>query len=253
MLNNNDFFLLNEIVKKDFTIKYKGSSIGIFWSVLKPLLIMILLTMIFSTLFSNKIENYPVYFLSGKCIYDFFSFATNYSTRVIKNNKNILKSTSAPKHIFVLGSVISEFINFLITIIILIVVMIVTDSTFHPTIPLAIIPIISLLMTIIGIGLILSLVCIYYTDIEHLWGVITMLTMYASAIFYPMDIIPQPYHNIMVLNPIFWIIDQFRSLAIYGIVPNTLYIINSLLISSIILVFGIIIFKKFEQKVAMKF
>ena len=214
---------------------------------------MILLTIIFSTLFGQRIENYPVYFLSGKCIYDFFTAATNLSVGTIKRNQNILKSTSAPKHIFVLGSIFSEFLNFIITLIILVFVMIVTKAPFYLTIPFAIIPIISLLMLIIGIGLVLSIICVYYTDVQHLWSVVVLMGMYASGIFYPMDIIPEPYHSYMILNPIFWIIDQFRDFAIFGVIPNLLYMINSLLLSSIILVFGIIVFKKYEQRVTMKF
>ena len=144
MLNKNGIFLLEEIIKKDFAAKYKDSVLGILWSVLKPLFIMVLLTIIFSTIFGNQIENYPVYFLSGKCIYDFFTAATSISVTTIKRNKNILKSTSAPKHIFVLGSILSEFMNFIITLIILVFVMIATHAPFHITIPLAIIPLISL-------------------------------------------------------------------------------------------------------------
>lgn len=253
MINKDRLFLLEETIKKNFAAKYKDSVLGIFWSVLKPLLIMVLLTIIFSTLFGNRVDNYPVYFLSGKCIYDFFSAATNLSMNSIKSNQNILKTTAAPKHIFVLGSIISEFLNFIITLIILIAVMIVTNAPFHVTMPLSIIPITSLLIMVTGIGLMLSVFRIYFTDIEHLWSVVILMGMYASAIFYPMDIIPEPYHRYMILNPIFWIIDQFRSLSLYGTIPNTLYLINSILISLIILVFGIIIFKKFEKKVTMKF
>lgn len=253
MVNRNEFFLLEEIVKKNFEAKYKDSVLGIIWSVLKPLLIMILLTIIFSTIFRRMIENYPVYLLSGKCIFDFFTFSTNISVISITSNKNILKSTSAPKQAFVLGGILSEFINFVITLIILLLVMIATRTQFYPTIPLTIIPIISLLMMITGVGLILSVACVYYTDIKHLWGVILTIGVYASAIFYPMDIIPEPFHQYMILNPIFWIIDQFRSLMIYGTIPDILYILNSLMLSAIILVIGIIIFKKYEQKVIMKF
>lgn len=253
-MNNTDrLFLLEEIVKKNFAAKYKDSSLGIFWSVLKPLLVMILLTVIFSTLFKGRIENYPIFLLSGKCIYDFFGAATNVSMNAIKNNQNILKTTSAPKHIFLLGGIISEFLNFLITLVILIAVMIVTKAQFHSTIFLSILPIASLLILITGIGFTLSILRMYFTDISHLWSVILLMGMYASAIFYPMDIIPEPYHSYMILNPIFWIIDQFRSLVIYGIMPNFLYILNSFLISLIMLTIGIIIFKKYEKKVTMKF
>ncbi|WP_405291006.1 ABC transporter permease [Methanobrevibacter sp.] len=254
MSSKNELFLLEEIAKRNFEARYKDSVLGILWSILKPLLIMILLTIIFSTLFANRIENYPVYLLAGKCIYDFFASSTNLSATAIKYNSNIIKNTSSKKYTFVVGGIISEFLNFLITLMILIAVMIFTHAEFHfLTIPLSIIPIISLIMMLIGIGLTLSILCMYYADIQHLWSVIAMIGMYASAIFYPMDIIPEPYHQYLVLNPIFWIIDQFRSLAVYGTIPNITYILNSLLLSAIILVFGIIIFKKFEKQITLKY
>ena len=253
LLNKKDLFLLEEIVKKNFAAKYKESVLGILWSVIKPLLIMVIMTIIFSTLFHNKIENYPIYLLSGKCIFDFFTAGTNVTMMSIKGNKNILTKTSAPKHIFVLGGVISEFINFLITLLILFAVMIVTKSAFHPTIILTVIPIISLVMTITGIGFMLSILNVYYTDIRHLWGVVTLMGVYSSAIFYPMDIIPEPFHQYMILNPIFWIIDQYSALGMYGVIPQMHYILNSLILSLIILVIGIIIFKKFEKRTTLKF
>ena len=253
-IKDNTLFLLEEIVKKNFAAKYKGSVLGILWSVLKPLLVMILLTIIFSTLFRGNIDNYPVYFLSAKCIFDFFSGATNVSMMSLKNNIFILKRTAAPKFVFIVGGIISEFINFIITLIILIFVMIVTKAPFHLfTSIIAIIPIISLIIMISGVGLILSVLCIYFSDIQHLWGVITYMIMYASALFYPMEIIPEPYHKYMILNPVFWVIDQFRHLVLWGTMPNMLNMINLVLLSAIILVLGVIVFKKYEKKLTLKF
>ena len=253
-MNNKNLFLLSEIVKRNFAAKYKDSKLGLLWSFIKPLLIMILLTIIFSTVFGANIENYPVYLLAGKCIYDFFSAGTTISMLSLRNNQNILKKTPAPKYIFVLGSVFSEFINYLITLLILVAVMIVTKSSFYfNTMFFSVIPIVSLLIFMVGLGLILSVFCVYYKDIEHLWGVVTMMGMYACAIFFPMNIIPEPFYSYMILNPLYWIIDQFRLLFVYGTFPNLLNIINSLLFSAIIFVLGIIIFKKYGKKVAMKF
>lgn len=252
-ISKNDIFLLEEIVKRNFASKYKDSVLGILWSLLRPLLMMIILTIIFSTLFNNMIENYPVYLISGRCIYDFFSASINSGMMAIKGNKLILQKSATPKYIFVLGSVISEFINFFITVIILLGVMIVTNTTFYFTImPLSIIPILSLVLMITGLCLILSIVCVYFTDIKHLWSAISLMWMYASAIFYPMDIIPEPYHQFLILNPLYWIIDQFRDLIYLGTLPEFSYIVNSLLLSSIILVVGVIIFKAFEKKTVLR-
>lgn len=255
-MNNakNNLFLLEEIVKKNFSSKYKDSVIGIFWSVLRPLLTMILLTIIFSTIFGKAIVNYPVYFLSARSVFEFFSASTNTAMRSLKSNKNILTRTAAPKYIFVVGSVISEILNLGIKLIILVFVMIATNAPFHfETIPLAIIPILTLTVMVIGMGFVLSIVCVYYTDIQHLWGVVMMMFMYGSALFYPMEIIPEPYHSFMVLNPLYWIITQFRSFAIYGVMPDMLNMFNAIVLALIVFVFGLIVFKKYEKKITMRY
>lgn len=254
LITKSELFLLEEIVKKNFAAKYKDSVLGIFWSVLKPLLLMLILTIAFSTLFTRNIANYPVYILSGKCVFDFFIGAVGLSMNSIKGNQNILQKTAAPKHIFIIGSIISEFINFLITLGILVGVMIATHAPFYFIVmPVAIIPVIAEIFIITGIGLALSIVRVYYTDMQHLWSVITQLLFYATAIFYPMDIIPLKFRKILVLDPIYWFVDQFRCVVIDGAIPDLLYMINLLLISLIILTFGIIVFKKYENKVTMRF
>jgi len=254
LIKKNELFLLEEIIKKNFASKYKDSFLGILWTILSPLLMMALFTIIFSTLFSRNIENFPIYFLCGWCIFMFFNYSTNNSMYALKSNKNILQRTPTPKYIFILGVILSEFLNFIIMMVILVGVMIVTHATFNWfTLPFSIIPIISLLLILVGLGLIFSIACVYYTDIKHLWSVLTLMLMYASAIFYPMDIIPEPYCSYLSLNPLFWVINQFRCFVYLGTFPEFLNMINLFLLSLIIMVLGIIVFKKYENKVTMKF
>ena len=253
-IKKNDIFLLEEIVKKNFSSKYKDSVLGVLWTILSPLLMMALFTIIFSTIFGRNIENFPVYFLCGWCLFQFFNASISSSMNALKGNKSILQRTPAPKYIFVLGGILSEFLNYLIMLILLIVIMFITHATFHfPIIFCSIIPVILLFIMIVGLGLMLSIACVYYTDIKHLWKVISMMFMYASAIFYPMSIIPEPFRGYMMLNPLYWVIDQFRCFVYQGIVPNAINLVNLLLLSLIILIFGIIVFKKYEDKVVTKF
>ena len=253
-INTKDLFLLEEIVKKNFTSKYKDSVLGILWTILNPLLLMALFTIIFSTLFSRNIENYPVYFLCGWCLFQFFNSAVRTAMGALKSNKNILQRTPAPKYIFVLGSIISEFINLLIMFALLICIMIITHAPIYwSLIPFSIIPVFSLIIMIIGLGLMLSVICVYYSDVQYLWNVLSMMLMYASAIFFPMTMVPEPYYSYLILNPLYWGINQFRCFIYHGIIPQTVYIVNLVLLSLIILVIGIIIFKKYENKVTMQF
>ena len=253
-IKKNDLFLLEEIVKKNFSSKYKESVLGVLWTILSPLLMMALFTIVFSTLFSRNIDNYAVYFLCGWCLFTFFSSSISVSMDALRGNKSILQRTPAPKYIFVLGGVLSEFLNFLITLILLLIIMFITHAPFHfPILFCSIIPVILLFVMIVGLGLMLSIACVYYTDIKHLWSVISMMFMYASAIFYPIDIIPEPFRGYMMLNPLYWVIDQFRCFIYRGIVPNGINLINFLLLSLIILICGIIVFKKYEDKIVTKF
>lgn len=252
-MNQKNIFLLEEVVRKNFSAKYKDSILGIVWSVLNPLLMVIVLTIVFSTLLGRGIENYPVYLFSGRCILTFFTAAIGGSMSIFKSNQNILKKTAAPKYIFVLGNIISEFLNFIISLILLIAIMIVTNAPIHfLTIPFSIIPLTILIIMITGFNLIMAVVSVYYTDIKHLWGVISQILFYTSAIFYRMDDIPEPYHQYLILNPIYWIIEQFRDFMVNGTFPNLFNIVNSLILSLIILVIGIIIFKKFENGIIMR-
>ncbi|WP_292812694.1 ABC transporter permease [Methanobrevibacter sp.] len=253
-INKQDLFLLTEIIKKNFSSKYKDSVLGIFWTILSPLLMLMLFTIIFSTIFGRNIGNYPIYFLCGWCTFHFFTSAVGISMTSLKSNKNILQRTPTPKYIFVLGAIISELLNFIIMLMILGIVMVVTHSPFYlPTIFFSIFPIICLFIMLLGLGLMLSIACVYYSDIQHLWTVVSMMLMYASAIFYPMDIIPEPYHQYFILNPLFWVIDQFRCFVYYGNPPQLVYMINLFLLSLIILTIGIIVFKKYEKIITMKF
>ena len=108
-------------------------------------------------------------------------------------------------------------------------------------------------MMITGISLILSVLCVYFSDIQHLWSVAILMLMYASAIFFPMDIIPEPYYHYMILNPVYWVINQFRTFVLYGNIPDILNMINLVLLSLIILISGIIVYKKYEKKLTLKF
>ena len=253
-IKKNDIFLLEEIVKKNFSSKYKGSVLGVMWTILSPLLMMALFTIIFSTIFGRNIENFPVYFLCGWCLFQFFISSISLSMDALKGNKSILQRTPAPKYIFVLGGILSEFLNYLIMLILLVVIMFITNAPFYfPIIFCSIIPVILLFIMIVGLGLMVSIACVYYTDIRHLWSVMSLMLMYSSAIFYPMDIVPEPFRGYLLLNPLYWAIDQFRLFVYHGIAPNPINLINLLLLSFIILICGIIVFKKYEDKIVTKF
>ena len=245
-------FLLKELIKRDLTSKYKDSVLGILWSFFNPLLIMLVFTAIFSMLFGRQIENYPVYFLSGRIIFDFFNAGTKGAMRSIKRNGNLLKKIYVPKYMFSVSTICYEFINFLISFIILFGVMLITGASFHWTIILSVIPMAFLLCLIFGVGLILAVCNTYFTDVGHLYNVFTLLLMYSSALFYPMEIVPPTVQKIFTLNPVYSAISCFRDCISYGVFPNISTLMYLIVFSLTTLGIGICLFKIYEKKLVLE-
>ena len=241
-------FLLYELVKRDIKIKYRRSALGILWSFLNPLLMMIVLTIVFSTFFQRDIPNYPVYLLTGRLIFDFFSGSTRAAMVSIRSNASIMKKVYVPKYIYSLSVIISNFVNFLISLIVLVLVMIATGASFSVFNLAGILTIIPLFILTLGVGLILATVTVFFRDIEYLYGVFMTLFMYGCAIFYPISIVPSQFLPFFLANPVYSAISSFRDSILYGQLPAIgpfLYLSTFALVSLII---GVIIFYKYQNK-----
>ena len=213
-------FLLTELIKRDISGKYKDSTLGLFWSFLNPLLSMIVLTMVFSLIFANTIENFPVYLLSGKLVFDLFA----------------------------VGIVCSEFINFLISLVVLVAVMIFTGAPFHFALIYSPIPLFFLLVLTMGVGLILATATTFFTDIKYLYGVLVMLLSFMTPLFYPIDIIPQQFLFAYKLNPLYSAVECFRNIILGGTFPDTWPFVFLIVTSIISLVIGVYVFFKYQDK-----
>ncbi|EHJ02137.1 ABC-2 type transporter [Clostridium sp. DL-VIII] len=240
--------LLWEFVKKDIKLKYRNSVLGIFWSMINPLLVMIVLTFIFSDLFKNKIPNFPVYILSGKLLYDFFSLSTNQCLTSITGKSSLIKKIYVPKYLYPLSRVISSFIMFIISFAPLITIMIIMNVPLNKITPLAIYPLISLFFTALGIGLFLATVNVFFRDMEHLYSVVLLMIMYMSAIFYSADIIPKNYIVILRFNPIFPLISVFRDCILYGKITTSDNWILCAIYPVVAMIIGLIAFYKNQDK-----
>ena len=245
-------FLLKQLVKRDLTSKYKDSVLGIIWSFINPLCVMLIFTAIFSVLFKYQIKNFPVYFLTGRLIYDFFIAATNGAMRSIRSNGDILKKIYVPRYMFAIGSISYEFINFLISFVILLGVMILTGAEFHISMIFAVIPVFLLFIMIVGVGLILAVFNTYFSDVGHMYSIFTLLLMYASALFYPMEIVPANIQMIFTLNPLYIVITCFRDTVMYGVFPDVLSLLFLAIFSIMIFAVGFLLFRIYEKKLTLK-
>lgn len=241
-------YLLGELVKKDIKLKYRNSVLGLLWTLLEPLLTMIVLTIVFTTLMGHDTPNFPVFVLCGRLLYSYFSNGTKLALKSIRRNSAMIRKVYVPKYIYPLASTLSGFVTFMISLSVLVVVAIVQDirPTWH--IFEAIIPMLTLLVLTVGTGFILATLDVFFRDTEYLWGVILMLIMYASAIFYnPNKILASNNAWILKYNPLFGIIDNFRN-AILGNPMNTKYFLYSATFSVVVLLVGVFMFYKKQDK-----
>lgn len=245
-------FLLRQLVKRDFTSKYKDSVLGVIWSFLHPLLIMLVFTVIFSVLFDRQIHNYPVYFLSGRIVYTFFVAGTKGAMNSIRKNRGILTKIFVPRYMFAAGSICYEFINFLITLVILFGVMIATGAEFHLMMFASIIPIILVTVLIIGVGLILAVLNTYFSDIGYFYNIFTLVLMYASALFYPMEIVPANVQVIFTLNPVYTAMLCFRETMIYNIFPDISVLLYLAICAVMFFAVGFLLFRIHEKKLVLQ-
>ena len=234
--------LLSELVARDIKIKYRRSVLGVLWTVLNPLFMMIILSIVFSNLFKFDIENYPVYILSGQVIYNFFSESTTSAMSAILDNAALLKKVYIPKYLFVMSRVVSSIINILASHCALLIVMIAIKVELHWTIVLFPIPILLLVLFCFGLGLVLSVVTVKFRDIMHLYGVFVTGLMYLTPVIYPKSILPDWLSPIVMLNPITNILQMFRSVMLYNSLPTLESLVTASVESVVMLALGLYVF-----------
>lgn len=242
-------FLLSELVIKEIKLKYRRSYLGILWTLIEPFLTMIVLYFVFSKLRGRNSTTFPVYILTGRLLYAYFSNATKAAMKSIRNNSQMIKKVYVPKYIYPLSSIISQFVTFLISLIVLVGVAIYLKV--RPTIYIfeAIIPLFILFLMVLGIGLILATMAVFFRDMEYLWGVILMLVMYCSAIFYdPSTVLEGGYGWILNINPLYAVITNFRNAVLEGVPLDMNAFIYSSTFSVIALLLGIWMFYKNQDK-----
>lgn len=211
---------LYNLVKRDFIVKYRRSILGIFWSVLNPLLMMIVISAVFSYFFRFEIENYPVYYITGYILFTMFASATSGSINSIIGAAGLIKKMYIPKYLFPIEKCLFEFINTSVSIIALLAVILWFQITPHISWLLIPVPFIFVLIFSIGLSFILASLNVYFRDIGHLYSVFIKLFIYATPVFYPVSILTPKMMAIMKLNPLYHFIDYFRVIILNGQIPS---------------------------------
>lgn len=247
--------LLNELTKKDVKLKYRNSWLGILWSFFQPLLNMIVLSVVFGGMFGRRggdVICYPIYLFTGRLLFSFFTTSTKQAMISFRRNQAIIKKVYVPKYMYPLSSILSSFVNFAISLLCLICVWIFFRLTgisggenlsITPYALLCIVPMILLLMFSVGIGLILSVVSVFFRDIEYIWDVLSQLLFYMVPIIYHIDAIETEWIvNVIKINPLYSMIELFRSCILYGEIMDWKMLVYAAVIAVCSLIIGIVFF-----------
>lgn len=230
-------FLFEELVHRDFTKKYKRTILGIAWSVLSPLLTLLVMNIVFGTLLGSNIEHYTIYLFSGQLVFSFFSDSTNEGMTSLLNNADIFTKVNVPKYMFLFSKNISSLINFGITLVVYFLFVVADGVSITWRFLLLLYPISCLVIFNLGVGLILSALYVFFRDIQYLYGIFTMLLMYMSAIFYSIETFPQIGRNLFLLNPVYVYIRYFRKIVLEQTIPTIWF--HMIAIGYAVIVFGI--------------
>lgn len=241
-------FLFTELVKRDFTKKYKRTILGMAWSIISPLMNLLIMWMVFVHMFGNNVDHYVVYLFAGQLVFGYFTDATNLSMGALVNNAGIFSKINIPKYMFLFSQSVSSLINFGLTLIIFFAFVAMDGIAFTWEFLLLLYPIACLTLFNLGLGLILSALFIFFRDMQYLWGIMTQLIMWMSAIFYTIDSYSQTAQFMFLLNPIYLYIRYFRKIVIDGVIPTPQFHLLALAYALISFGLGAFMYKKYNHE-----
>lgn len=213
-------FLFEELVKRDFKQKYKRTVLGMGWSILSPLLSLLVMRIVFTQFFGRSMEHYTTYLFAGNLIFSYFRESTKGSITALTGNAHIFSRINVPKYIFLFSKNVSALINFLLTLVVFFIFAAIDGVTFTWKFFLIIYPVCCLLLFNLGVGLILSAMQVFFRDTVHLYDIFLTLLMYMSAIFYTVESYAPDLQQLFLLNPVYCYIKYTRMIVLDGIIPG---------------------------------
>jgi ABC-2 type transport system permease protein len=243
-----NWYVLSSLVSRDFKLKYRRSVLGVLWSVLNPLLMMIVMTVVFSKIFRFNIENYALYLILGQTLFAIMGNSTGGGLWAITGNAGLIKKIRIDKAVFPIQKVISELVNFAFSLVGVVIVLIYFKVV--PGLSLLLLPVLLIYMIMFSIGLCLALsaLAVFFRDMVHLWGVFMLMWTYATPIFYPAQALTGSVARLMKFNPMYQYVTYFRNIAMYQVTPGLRTNLICLGAAVVMLGIGAAIFKATEKR-----
>jgi ABC-type polysaccharide/polyol phosphate export permease len=242
--------LLRDLVARDLKVRYKRSALGVLWTMLNPLLLMVIFTVVFAQLLRVTVENFTVYFLSAFILWNFFSQATTWSTSCLLSYAPLIRKIYVPKSIFVLATVIAGVVNLLVSLVPLAVIMLIVGHPFHASVAFLPVPIVLATLFSLGLSLALAPLCVMFADIVPIYQVVLTAWMYLTPIIYPLTALPDDHKRLILLNPMTHLVEAFRTPIYQGAIPSGHVLIASTVSAFGMLVLGSLIFHWYSDRVA---
>ncbi|MGN0287590.1 MAG: ABC transporter permease [Atopobiaceae bacterium] len=246
-------FILQQLVGKDFKLKYRRSVLGVVWSVLNPLLMMIVMSFVFSYFLRYaEIQHYPLYLIIGNITWTVFADSTNFGVTSIIDAAGLLKKVKVNKTVFPLEKVLFALVNFAFSLIAVLIVMVWEGVA--PTPYLFLLPLVLACLAVfcVGMAMLLGTLAVFFRDMIHLWSVIILAWMYATPIFWPQSMIESvPYtivRKLMYANPMYNYVNFMRNIFVDGVMPGWKTFALCIIWAVVSLVLGYVVFHRNEHK-----
>ena len=241
-------FLFEELVSRDFKIKYKRTVLGMAWSVLSPLMQLLVMSLVFTRFFAHDQPHYTIYLFCGNLVFNYFKESTSTGMQSLMANRGIISKVNVPKYMFLFSKNVSSLINFGLTLCVFFLFVAIDGVPFAPRFIMLLYPIACLILFNIGVGLVLSALFVFFRDVNYLYDVFTLMLMYCSAIFYTVSSFPDWVQTALLCNPVYCYIKYFRVIVIDGNIPSLPYHLLCLFYAVVMVLIGGLIYKKNNHK-----
>jgi ABC-type polysaccharide/polyol phosphate export permease len=242
--------LLRDLIARDLKVRYKRSGLGILWTMLNPLLLMIIFTVVFSHILRVSVEHFTVYFLSAFVLWNFFAQATSWSTNCLLSYGPLIRKIYVPRAIFVVATVLAGTVNLLISLVPLAFIMLAVGHPFHLAILFIPVPIFLAMLFSLGLALALAPLCVMFADIVQIYQAALTAWMYLTPIIYPLSALPAEYKTLILLNPMTHLVEAFRTPIYQGAIPSGHVLIAATASGVGMLLIGWLVFEHYDDRVA---
>lgn len=243
--------MIHKLVRRELRGQYQKSVLGMLWTLITPMLNIIVYSIVFTVVFPSNIPHYPVYLVAGMIPWTFFSEAVGEGTKAIVNNADMTKKIYFPREALVISTVTSKLVNMLIAFVIIIVLVLVTGVGIDPLCFL-VLPLVITIEYILSLGfaLFFSSIAVFFQDMIHIVGVILQIWMWATPVMYSLDLIPQKVVPILKINPMTNVVNCYHLLIYNKWIPSAALLFGTLLFAVVILIIGEAVFMHLEGNFA---